>query len=76
LVKLILHTFDKAKYPQLLLYCQEASKKDSTFKYQVQPDRIIIENPSKQIAFKRGVRLHSLFKCYFEVVWEQNERKV
>jgi hypothetical protein len=59
------------KYPALLRYCEEASKRDSTFKYAVLPDRIVIENPSRNTAFKRGVRIHALFNCYFEVVWER-----
>jgi hypothetical protein len=65
--RLILHTFDKAKYLELLKYCHTASKKDPTFKYQIQPDRIIIECPSRTVAYKRGVRIHSLFNCFFEV---------
>jgi hypothetical protein len=71
--KLILHTFDKAKYPELLKYCEAASKRDPSFKYTVLPDRIIIENPNRNIAYRRGVRIASLFKCFFEVQYVKEE---
>jgi hypothetical protein len=71
--KLILHTFDKAKYQQLVLYCHTASTRDPTFKYQILPDRIIVECPSKDSAYRRGVRIASLFKCFFEVEYVKEE---
>jgi hypothetical protein len=69
--RLILHTFDKAKYPELLRYCQAASERDPTFKFEVLPDRIIVECPDRNTGFRRGIRIHALFNCYFEVVWER-----
>jgi len=73
--KLILHSFDSNKYPALLRYCEEASKRDPTFKYTVMEDRIIIQNPTRNIAFKRGVRIAHLFNCFFEVVWEKQNQQ-
>jgi len=64
----ILHTIDKAKYADLLDYCKRAAEQDKTFLFEIQADRIIIQSPSRDQAFKRGALLNFRFNVFYEVV--------
>jgi len=68
--KLIIHTVPPEKRQPLIEYLNAAQQKDPTFRYKTENKYIIVECPSKNIAYRRGVRIHSLFGCFFEVVWE------
>jgi len=68
----ILHTIPKENYASLLEYCEKAKKADDTFQFIVQSDRIIIESPSRDQAFRRGVLFHHRFGCFFEVLKKEN----
>jgi hypothetical protein len=64
----ILHTIDKSQYADLLEYCQRAASQDKTFIFEVQADRIIIQSPDRDQAYRRGQLLHFKFNVFYEVV--------
>lgn len=78
-----LHTIPHDKVVEITQYCLDASKKDPTFKFTIEaetdlttgatrPKCIIIESPSRDNCFERGVLFHHRFGCYFEVEWRAN----
>jgi hypothetical protein len=71
--KLIIHTIPPEKRQALLEYLNAAQNKDPTFHYKIEGKYIIVESPSKDSAYRRGVRIASLFKCFFEVEYVKEE---
>jgi hypothetical protein len=78
-----LHTIPSEKTVEITQYCLDAAKKDPTFKFTIEaetnletgatkPKFIIIECPSRDNAFERGVLFHHRFSCFFEVEWVKN----
>jgi len=67
-----LHTIPQDKVGELLDYCYSARQKDETFRFRIERvdgklKCIIIQCPDKDVAYKRGVLLHSRFGVFFEV---------
>jgi hypothetical protein len=67
-----LHTIPQDKVEELLDYCYRSQQKDDTFRFRIERENdklkyIIIQCPDKDVAYKRGVLLHSRFGVFFEV---------
>ena len=77
-----LHTISEKALRALEDYCIEASQKDPTFKFHPEIDLetgthyIIIECPSRDSAFKRGMLFYGRYGSFFEVEWrKESDRK-
>jgi len=70
-----IHTIPKDKKEALIQYCQLAQHQDPTFRYRQEGKYIIITNPSKDIAYRRGQLLHHKFQIFYEVEWERERHE-
>ncbi|MEM1589931.1 MAG: hypothetical protein QW175_05890 [Candidatus Bathyarchaeia archaeon] len=67
----VLHNIPPENLKALIEYCERAKARDQTFTYQQMPDRITIESPTKDIAYRRGMLLHYKFHVFFEVFFQE-----
>ena len=70
--KLILHTIPEEHRKALLEYCERAQNQDETFKFTFDDKYVVIDCPTMDVAYKRGILLHSRFNVFFEV--ERNKQ--
>ncbi|MEM2293382.1 MAG: hypothetical protein QXX41_08915 [Nitrososphaerota archaeon] len=69
----VVHTIPPENKDKIIKYCEKAALKDNTFRYSVEEDRIIIESPTRNIAYKRGMLLHYKYNVFFEVYRKNNK---
>lgn len=62
----VLHSIPEDKLEELLEYCRRAQREDVTFKFRREGKYVIIQCPTRNSCFRRGVLFHSRFQCYFE----------
>ena len=70
--KLLVHTIPPEQRQALLSYCESAQKQDETFKFTFDDKYVVIDCPTMDVAYKRGILLHSRFNVFFEV--ERNKQ--
>jgi len=71
----VVHTIPPENRDKIIEYCMKASLKDKTFIYWVEEDRITIESPTKNMAYKRGMLLHYRYNVFFEVYYKPSKNQ-